>query len=204
MSWERFAIVPENCPTRYVSTHRDIDMLCHRWKSPHGKTMTKHIDVVSRLNCPASRSLPNVRRQHRSPQCCYNGWPQHNVSEVVILQSSVATLEVGTHFVVSHCSVEEVQADAVASVLAPFLGIEVVECAPIVLVDVAVLHKKSLRTVRNLRSKALSNRRRVEFRVQYRGQPVVTRRCREVNPIVGCQCPFPCQPPLSERRGSEP
>ena len=186
MSRKRLTVVPKNCPATHMSTHGDVNVLCHRGEPPYGETMTKQIDAVSGLNCPSSRSRPNIRGQQGSPQCCYDGRPQDDVPEVVMLWSAVSTYDVRTLLVILHRSVEEMQTDAVASVPASLLGVEVVECAPIVLIDVAVLDEHRLGGVRNLSLETLSNGGRFELRVQHLRQEVVTSP-RDIDPVVGCQ-----------------
>jgi len=85
----------------------------------------------------------------------------------MVLRAAVAAGNVGTGFVVSNGFVKEVQSDAIGPVLTALLRIEVIERAPIVLVDVSVLNKHALGGVRNLRFETLGNSLRIKLRVDY-------------------------------------
>ena len=171
-----------------MSAHSDVNMLGHRREPPYGQSMTEQVDVVNGLNGPSARASPNVRRQHGSPQRGDNGRSQYDVAEVMVLWEVVSARDVGPGFVIPNRPVKEVQTDAVSSVLTTLLGIEVIERAPIVLVDISVLHKHALGNVRNLRLETMGNSTRIELWVQHLHQAVVASRVFEIDPIVRCQC----------------
>ena len=81
----------------------------------------------------------------------------------MVLWAEVSAHDVDPDFVIPNRSVKEVQTDAVGSVLTTLLGVEVIERAPIVLVDVTVLHKHAFGGARNLSLEPLGNPLRIEL-----------------------------------------
>ena len=127
-----------------MGAHSDVNVLGHGRESPHGELITKKIDIIDRLYRSSDCSLPNVRREHRSPQSGDYGRPQHDIAEVMVLWAVVSRGDIGPGFVIPHLAVKEVQTDAVSSVLTSLLGVKVVERAPVIFVDVPVLDKYAL------------------------------------------------------------
>ena len=148
-----------------MGAYGDVNVLGHGRESPYREVMTKQVDIVDRLNCSSACSLPNVRRKYRSPQGGNYGRPQHDVTEVMVLWAVVSGDDVGTGFVIPNLTVKEVQTDAVGSVLATLLGVKVVERAPIVLVDVSVLHKHAFGGGGDFRLETSGNPLWIELRV---------------------------------------
>ena len=56
----------------------------------------------------------------------------NDVAEVMVLRAAVSARDIAPGFVIRNRAVKEVQTDAVRSILAPLLGVEVIERAPIV------------------------------------------------------------------------
>ena len=83
----------------------------------------------------------------------------------MVLRVVVSACEIGPGFVIRNRAVKEVQTDAVGSVLTALLGVEVIERAPIVLVDVTVFDKDPLGGVRKLGFETLGDVLGIELRV---------------------------------------
>ena len=148
-----------------MSAHRYVNVLSHRWESPYREPTTKQVDVVKRLNGPSARAQPHVRREQGSSQGGYDGGPQYGVAEVMVFRAVVSGRDVAPGFVIRNRAVKEVQTDAVGSVLTAHLGVEVIERAPIVLVDVSVLDKDPLGGFRKLSLETPGNALGVELLV---------------------------------------
>ena len=105
----------------------------------------------------------------------------------MVLRAVVSACEIGPGVVIRNRAVEEVQSDTVESVLTALLGVEVIERAPIVLVDVTVFDKHPLGGVRKLGLETLGNALGIELRVQHINETVIGFGSIKLDPIVGCQ-----------------
>ena len=148
-----------------MGAYGDVNVLGHGRESPYGELTTQQVDIVDRLNCSSASSLPNLRPEHRSPQGGNYGRTQHDVTEVMMFWAVVSGGNFGPAFVILNLTIKEVQTDAVGSVLTTLLGVKVVERAPIVLVDVPVLHEHAFSGVGDLRLETLRDSCRIELRV---------------------------------------
>lgn len=116
----------------------------------------------------------------------------------MVLWPTVTAVDIGSGIVEGNHAIEEMQTDAVGSVISAFLGVEVIERAAIVLVDVAVFHEHALGRVRHLRTEIGGDGLGVELRVQHVEQLVVAVTVLEVDPYVRCQyLGLPCRLPRS-------
>ena len=194
------AIVSENCPAAHMRAYRDVSVLSHRREPPNGEPMAEQVDVVDGLYSPSAGAQPHVGREQGTPQCGYNGRSQYDVAEVMVLRTEVRARDVGPCFVIPDRPVKEVQTNAVGSVRTAHFGVEVIERAAVVLVDVSVLDKDPLGSVRKLILETLCDALRIELGVKHNDETVIVCRGSNLDPFVGHQCDSSLSVSLPERR----
>ena len=200
MLWKRRAVMSKDGPAADVGAHRDVSVLGHGRESPNGKAVTEQVDMVYGLNSPSARTQPHVGREQGSSQSAFYGRSQYDVAEIVVLRVEVGARDLGPGFLIPNSSIKEVQADTVRPVLAAHLGVKVIKGASIVLVDIPVLDKDSLRGGCKLCLETLCDALRIELGVKHIDEKIVIFNGSKLDPIVGHQCDCSLSIASPERR----
>lgn len=87
----------------------------------------------------------------------------------MVPRTSVSAGDIGPDFVIPNLTIKEMQADTVSSVLPPLLRVEVIKRAPIVLINVSVLHQHALGSGGDLGLETFGNALGLELRIQHFG-----------------------------------
>jgi hypothetical protein len=107
-----------------------------------GRTaLRSHVGV---LRSGISATEYHVRAQDRPADGRQTRGPEHHESEVVVLEVRILSAEFQALLFERDRAVEQVESHAIGAIPSSLLRVEVVVCAPVVLVDVVVLDQNSL------------------------------------------------------------